>query len=215
MVASSVQLARVYWAATLLVLAAGVVLATGFAPTDASMGLVQKLIYLHIPAAVTAFLATGGVCVGSVAYLWTRERTWDEFACSCAKVVTSSSLVVLITGMVWGKHFWGFWWAWSPKLTFTLLLCVIFAVYLVVRSRVSPSRRAVVCAVFGAVACLDVPLLYLSARLLPDVHPTSMPLTMEMRVTLLTWFAAAIMASAGVTLGPLLQHGGRTRLRHA
>ncbi|CAG0961279.1 Heme exporter protein C [Phycisphaerales bacterium] len=201
---------RTYWATTLAVLSVAVGMALFYAPVDESMGLVQKLIYLHLPAAIAALFAAMSVFVGNLAFLWTRSRVWDEMASAGARVTVFCSLIVLLTGMVWGQSYWGFWWTWSPKLTFTLILCVLYAVYLGLRLVVRPwHRRAVVCAVYGAVAFLDVPLVYLSVRLLPDVHPTSLPLTPEMRQTLIPWFVFVALAGTGLIATPVARRARR------
>ena len=85
--------------------------------------------------------------------------------------------IVLLTGMIWGRGAWGLWWTWSPRLTFSLMLWLLYVVYLIIRNSIESSqRRAVISAVYGVIAFLDVPLVYLSARLMPDIHPASIEL---------------------------------------
>lgn len=201
---------RAYWAITAGVGVLAVWMGVFYAPVDASMGLVQKLVYLHIPAAVGALCAAAAAFSASLAYIWTRSRVWDAVAADGARMTVLCGLIVLATGMVWGKSYWGVWWTWSPKLTFTLVLCVLYGVWLLLHGVISPfPRRAMVCAVYGAVAFLDVPLVYLSVRLLPDVHPTSLPLTAEMRVTLWLFFAMVALVCGGVVSSPLLRRASR------
>jgi len=74
-------------------------------------------------------------------------------------------------------------------------------VYLVVRTSVeSGQRRAVVSAVYGITAFLDVPLVWLSARLMEDIHPSSVTLSGQMRVTLTLWFVPVTLMAAGLVL---------------
>jgi heme exporter protein C len=106
---------------------------------------------------------------------------------------------VLITGMIWGKSAWGRWWTWSPRLTFSLVLFLLYVVYLMIRMSVeSGARRATIGAVYGIIAFLDVPLVYLSVRLMPDIHPTSISLAPEMKLTLAAWFVPVILTTAGL-----------------
>ena len=106
---------------------------------------------------------------------------------------------VLLTGMIWGKAAWGQWWTWSPRLTFSLMLWLLYVVYLVIRTSIeSPQRRAIVCAIYGITAFLDVPLVYLSARLMPDIHPSSIQLEPAMKLTLLVWFIPVTLLAAGL-----------------
>jgi heme exporter protein C len=178
------------WIASLGLLALGVGMGLWYAPVDEAMGWPQKLVYVHVPSAAVAILAAVSGFVGSVAHLWTRSRWSDELVRSSARVVVMCSLLVLLTGMAWGKSAWGYWWTWSPRLTFTLILCVVYAGLLGMRRVVRPwSRRATASAVYGVVAFVDVPLVYLSVRLMPDVHPSSIPMTPEMKLTLVPWFA--------------------------
>ncbi len=201
---------RAYWAVTAGVLVMAVWTGVFYAPVDESMGLVQKLIYLHIPSAAAAVCGAAAAFAGNLAYLWSRSRVWHTMATNSARVTVFCSVLVLASGMVWGKFYWGTWWTWSPRLTFTLILGCLYAAMLLMHSVLRPfSRRAMVCAVYGAVAFLDVPLVYLSVRLLPDVHPTSLPLTPEMRHTLIVWFVLAGLVCGGLIAAPIIRHIGR------
>ena len=188
-----------YWVVTLGLLGTGVLLSAYYAPIEESMGVVQKIFYLHMPIAVTMFLACFVVFVASIAYLWQRQGRWDDLAHAGAEVTVLFASVVLLTGMIWGRSAWGHWWTWSPRLTFSLVLWLLYVVYLMVRSSIeSPQRRAVVAAVYGIIAFLDVPLVYFSAKLLPDIHPESITLAPEMRNTVLFWFLPAVLMCVGL-----------------
>jgi heme exporter protein C len=101
--------------------------------------------------------------------------------------------------MIWARSAWGHWWTWSPRLTFSFLLWLLYAVYLVLRPSIdSPERRALVCSVYAVVAFLDVPLVYLSVKLLPDIHPSSISLAPAMRHTLIFWFVPITLLCAGL-----------------
>lgn len=191
-------IAGLYWALTVALLAIGAYLAVR-APIDETMGPIQKLIYLHLPVAVNTFLASLVVCIASVGYLAARRQRWDDLAHAAAAVTVLNGTVLLLTGMCWGKVAWNLWWTWSPRLTFSLILWVLYVAYLIVRRRIeSPERRALVSAVYGVVAFLDVPLLYLSAKLLPDVHPTQSGLIPAMYPALWTWMLAITMFTGGL-----------------
>ncbi|MCE7972772.1 MAG: cytochrome C biogenesis protein CcmC [Leptolyngbya sp. PLA1] len=207
-----------WWVVAATVLAC-VGMASWYAPVDPGMGIPQKLVYLHVPAAAAAVVSALATFIAAVAFLWSRSRWLDRLSTAAARFTVLCSVIVLISGMVLGKFFWGYWWTWSPRLTFTLVLCILYAVLVLMRPFLRPwSKRATVCAVFAAVAFLDVPLIYLSVRLLPDVHPTSVPLTPEMRLTLAAWFALFALTGIMLTLVPALpsfrwsgRHSGSVR----
>ncbi len=100
-------------------------LAAWYAPVDPGMGLPQTLVYLHVPAAGVSVLSALTAFVAGVAFLWSRSRWLDRLGAAAARLTVLCSVVVLISGMVLGKFYWGYWWTWSPRLTFTLVLCVI------------------------------------------------------------------------------------------
>ena len=187
---------------TVALLAQAVVMLAVYTPTEATMGPIQKIFYVHLPCAIATFFACLVCFVASVGYACSRDARWDRLAAASARVAVVFCTVVLITGMVWGRSAWGQWWTWSPRLTFSLVLWLLYVVYLMVRASVeSPQRRAVIAAVYGIVAFLDVPLVWLSTRLMPDIHPVSVQLDGSMRITLIAWFVPVLMIAGGAVVG--------------
>jgi len=191
-----------YVAVTLAAFGTAIAVLLTYTPTEDTMGPIQKIFYLHLPLAINTFVAALVTFVASVGYLWQRKGWWDDLASAAARVAVLYCTGVLLTGMIWGRSAWGQWWTWSPRLTFSLMLWLLYAVYLMVRTSVeSPQRRATVCAVYAIIAFLDVPLVWLSARLMPDIHPSSIQLASSMKLTLALWFVPVTLASAGLIVG--------------
>ncbi len=82
------------------------------APTESTMGLVQRIFYLHAPSGMVSLMAFMISCIGSVAYILTRKPKWDWLAVSSAEVGVAFCTVVLLTGPIWAHPAWGVWWAW-------------------------------------------------------------------------------------------------------
>lgn len=143
-----------------------------YAPVEATMGIVQKIFYIHLPLAWWAFASFFVVFVASIAYLRTRAPRWDRLAAAGAEVGVLCSTLALLTGSLWARHSWGVWWTWDPRLTTTLILWFVYTSYLVLRGLdISEARRGKICAVVGIVAFIDVPLVFISARLWRSIHP--------------------------------------------
>ncbi len=143
-----------------------------WAPTENTMGLVQRIFYFHVSSAWTGFVSFIMVFIGSVAYLRTRAPKWDWLSVASAEVGVAFFTIVLVTGPIWAKPVWGIWWTWDARLTSSFLLWVLFVSYLVLRTLVDePSRRAMVSAVFGIFATLDIPLVYFSIWWFRTQHP--------------------------------------------
>ena len=193
-----------FWLTTLGLFAAAIAVLLTYTPTEATMGAIQKIFYLHLPVAISTFLACLVSFIASIAYLTQRRAIWDDLASASARVSVQLCSVVLLTGMIWGRSAWGQWWTWSPRLTFSLVLWLLYVVYLMTRASFeSPERRAIVSAVYAMIAFLDVPLVYLSVRLMPDIHPTSMALAPEMKGTLGLFFAAVTVMAAGLVVAKM------------
>lgn len=191
-----------YWIVTALMFVAVTIMVFTYTPVEQSMGMVQKIFYVHLPVAINTFVAALIVFIASIGYLWQRQLWWDDLAAAAGKVTVLFCAVVLLTGMTWAKSAWGVWWTWSPRLTFSLVLLLLYVVYLIIRPSIdSPQRRAVICAVYGIVAFLDVPLVYLSVKLMPDIHPSSITLAPEMKYTLWAWFVPVTLLMAGLVNG--------------
>lgn len=150
-------------------------------PPDRDMGHLQKIMYVHVPAAWSAFLAFFVVFVASLHYLWRRRERSDLLAASAAEVGTVFTALTLILGSIWGRPTWGVWWTWDPRLTSTAVLLVIFVGYLALRGFVDdPDRRARWSAAVGVLGALNVPIVYMSVQWWRTLHqPLSSPSTVD------------------------------------
>lgn len=164
-----------------------------YAPTERLQGPVQRIFYVHVPLAITAFLAFFVVCVASIVYLWKRDSRWDVWAHASAEVGVVYTTLVLVSGSLWAKPIWGTWWTWDARLTTTLLLWLIYVSYLMVRAYAGDSERAArFAAIIGIVGFLDVPIIRQSVVWWRTLHPGptiiqesgSIGLPPEMMVTL-------------------------------
>lgn len=143
-----------------------------YAPQEATMGEVQRIFYIHVPSAWTAFLAYFVVFLGSVSHLATRSRFSDELAHAACEVGFVFCTCVLVTGPLWAKPVWGIWWTWDARLTSTFILWLLFVSYLMVRSYlINPGRAALIAAVVGVLGFVDVIVDYMAIRWWRTQHP--------------------------------------------
>lgn len=141
-------------------------------PTERTMGVVQRIFYIHVPAAWVAFMAFGIVAVCSAIYLWLKDERLDMAAVAAAEGGMLYTAIVLLTGPLWGRVAWGTWWTWEPRLTLTLLLFFIYLGYFLVRaSTENPQKGKRFAAVVGIVGALDIPLIHLSVQWFRSLHP--------------------------------------------
>jgi heme exporter protein C len=141
-------------------------------PAEATLGVVQKIFYFHVPAAYAMYLGWALCAVASIVYLVRRGDRIDALAQSCGEVALVFAIIVLISGPLWGRKSWGAFWAWDPRLTSTLLLALIIAGYALLRAlgRGEPERRfAAALAILGA--CV-APIIHVSVTKWRGQHPT-------------------------------------------
>lgn len=147
------------------------------APVDARQGVIQKILYLHVPCAFAAYLGFVTTAVCGALYLWRGEERWDRRAASAAEVGVLFCALVLLTGPIWGKGTWGEWWSWDLRLTVTLLLFLVYLAYLLLRSFTEGSERtARFAAVYGIAGLAIVPLNYFAVQLAGGraIHPENL-----------------------------------------
>ncbi len=155
-------------------------------PAEGDMGHLQKIMYVHVPAAWMTFLSFFVVLVFSLRYLWRRRENDDLIAASAAEVGAIFNGLTLMLGMIWGRPAWGVWWVWDARLTSTLVLFLIFAGYLSLRALVDDAQqRARWCAAVGVIGALNVPIVYMSVKWWRTLHqPPSSPATLDPAYTM-------------------------------
>ena len=156
---------------TLALLAVTSYLALVVAPTEATMGNVQRIFYYHVPSAWVAFFCFFVNFVASIWYLWKRNPASDALAAASAEVGVVFCAVLLIEGSLWARPVWGIWWTWDARLTTTLVLWLIYVSYLVLR-RFSAGQTQVMAATLAVFGFADVPIVYMSIRWFRTQHPS-------------------------------------------
>lgn len=142
------------------------------APTEARMGIVQKIFYFHVPSWYAMYIGAGACCVGSLAYLVRATDERDAFARAGAEVAVAFGAVGLITGPLWGAKAWGTFWTWDPRLTTALLSFLIYVAYLVLRAFAGDGageRRF--SAAMGVLGAANLPIIHYSVQKWGGQHP--------------------------------------------
>jgi heme exporter protein C len=198
--------------ATLTLLSAAIFGAAPFlilnAPYESTMGLVQKIFYFHVPAAMTMFLSTFVSGIASGVFLFRGKQVADRVALAAAELTVVFGAMVLVTGPLWARKAWGVWWQWDARLTSSLLLWMIFIAYLLVRRYGGPGSEKLSAAVslFGMA---NVPFVYVSVNVWRTLHPkTSVVPTLSPGMRGTFWFCVtaflllyALMMAARLRLG--------------
>ena len=162
---------------TLAAIAHGTRLALVVAPTEATMGNVQRIFYYHVPTSMLSLLFPYVNFAASLFYLYWRKfdpmraLTADAVAIAAAEVTVVFSSLSLLTGMLWGRAAWGIWWTWDARLTSMLLLWLLYVSYLMLRKLSASGQTQTLAAVLSLFAAIDVPIVFMSIRWWRTQHP--------------------------------------------
>ena len=157
--------------AVVLILGATVAIGLLGVPADRLQGDVQRIMYVHVPAAWLAYLAFFVTLVGSIGYLIRRDLRFDRLAAASAELGLLFTGAAIVSGSIWGKATWGIWWDWDPRLTTTAVMFVVYAGYALLRgSIVERTRRARLAAVLGIVGFANVPIVHFSVLWWRGLH---------------------------------------------
>ena len=174
-----------------ILMAATLYLVFFYVPTDANLGVSQRIFYFHVPVAILSLLSVVVVAVASGIHLFGKGAAVDVgfrvfgvrislFRISSADAVAYASAevgfvfctIAIVTGAIWAKPVWGVWWTWDPKLTLTLVLWFIYAAYLMLRAfGPKGSQGARYGAVLALIGAIDAPIIYYAAELWRSTHP--------------------------------------------
>ncbi len=149
------------------------------APIDFRQGVVQKILYVHVPCAFSAYLGFLVTAVAGALFLWRSDPRLDRVALAGAEVGVVFCTLVLVSGPIWAKATWGEWWAeWDPRLTVSLIQWFVYVAYLLLRAFAEGSERAArFAAVYGIAGVCAIPLNYFAIELFGGgraAHPANL-----------------------------------------
>jgi len=157
---------------TLILMLTSTYAALIYAPTEVIMGNIQRIFYFHMGTVWVATVAFIIVFISSIFYLIKGKKKWDVLAYTSAEIGVLFITLTIITGSIWAKPVWGTWWTWDPQLTTTFILWILYIVYLLIRVNSGyDEKKAKYSAVFAIIAFIDLPLVYISARVMRGISP--------------------------------------------
>jgi len=165
--------ALAFAAAALLV--GGIALAIFWAPEDVDQGFSQKIFYIHVPVALTAYTFFGLGAWKALRLLSTRDSRYDLESYTAVHMGVIFGLLTLVTGSIWAKTSWGQWWSWGERqLVLFLVVFLFYSAYFMLRYSTDPGpRRERNSAVFALFGVALIPVSFLAVRIAGTIlHPT-------------------------------------------
>ena len=159
-------------AAGLLLL--GISLAFYWVPDAPIEGFRQRIFYIHVPIALTAYTCFFWAAWKALRLLWTRDQRYDLESYTAVHMGVIFGILTLVTGSIWARTSWGVWWTWSERqLVLFLVLFLFYSAYFMLRFSVDPGpRRANMSAVYALFGVVLIPVSFLAIRLADElIHP--------------------------------------------
>jgi heme exporter protein C len=141
-------------------------------PDEAMQGPIYRIIFFHVPAAITGMIGYFVALVLSILYLSSGNFRYDSLAASVVEVSVMFSVLNIVTGSIWARIIWGIWWTWDYRLTSALVCVLIFSGYLMLRRAIDePTQRARLSAALTIFGCIDVVIVWKSIEWFRTQHP--------------------------------------------
>ena len=169
-------------AAALLLLGGGVALALLWVPEDADQGASQRIFYIHVPVALTAYAMFAWGAWKALRLLMRRDDRYDLESYTAVHMGVIFGVLTLVTGSIWARASWGTWWDWRDnQLVAFLILFLFYSAYFMLRYSLAPGRsRANISAVYALFGVVLIPVSFLAIRLAESfLHPGPVVLTPE------------------------------------
>ena len=160
--------------ATILLLGGGVALALLWAPEDGNQGPSQRIFYIHVPIALTAYACFFWAAWKALRLLGTGRERYDLESYEGVHIGVIFGVLTLVTGSIWARISWGVWWSWSERqLVLFLILFLFYSAYFMLRYSVDPGpQRARLSAVYTLFGVVLIPVSFLAIRLAESfIHP--------------------------------------------
>jgi heme exporter protein C len=199
--------------ATFVLPGGGIALALLWAPEDADQGPSQRIFYIHVPLALTAYACFFWGAWKGLRLLWTREERYDLEGYTAVHMGLIFGLLTLATGSIWAKISWGVWWSWGERqLVLFLILFLFYSAYFMLRYSLEPgASRANISAVYALLGVVLIPVSFLAIRLAENfIHPVVFTrdvqdnLPTEMLVTFCVCLAGMLALAATLYQNELL-----------
>jgi len=160
------------WLAALTVFLIGAGLFLGFrAPPDYQQGDTVKIMFIHVPAALTAMFAYGAIAFASLLGLVNRHPLADVAAKTAAPLGATFTALALVTGSLWGRPMWGTYWVWDARLTSFLILFFLYLGYIALWNAIEDEVRAAkAAAILALVGVVDVVIVKYSVEWWSTLH---------------------------------------------
>lgn len=146
---------------------------------------IYRIVFVHVPSAITSYLAFTISFLYSILYLRSKDLFRDFIANVSAKIGFFLAVVAFITGAIWAKNTWGTYFTWYEiREVLVLILIFVYAIYFSIRNIVENEKERF-SALYLIIAYVTVPFSYIAGFFSPlHPRPFEAEFSLEWRVNL-------------------------------
>lgn len=155
----------------LVALCYGLVGGLYLAPADYQQGDAFRIIYVHVPSAVSSLAIYLFMAVlAGIALIWRIKLAEILFVVS-APIGAALTGLALLTGALWGEPTWGTWWLWDARLTSELILLFLYVGAVALQRAFEDRDKALrATSILVLVGTVDLPIIHYSVYWWNTLH---------------------------------------------
>ena len=165
---------------------------------DYYQGISFKIMFVHVPTAWLSLLIFFTMGVSSIIGLVFKSPTSFTISRALSPIGLIMSIIVLITGSIWGNLTWGTYWVWDARLTSMLILAFIYLGHILILNSFDHFQKSDFAAsILAIIGLVNLPIVKFSVDWWTTLHQGASvfkvggpSMTNDYLITLLLCFAA-------------------------
>ena len=165
---------------------------------DYYQGISFKIMFVHVPTAWLSLLIFFTMGVSSIIGLVFKSPTSFTISRALSPIGLIMSIIVLITGSIWGNLTWGTYWVWDARLTSMLILAFIYLGHILLLNSFDHFQKSDFAAsILAIIGLVNLPIVKFSVDWWTTLHQGASvfkvggpSMTNDYLITLLLCFAA-------------------------
>ncbi|GIR09334.1 MAG: heme ABC transporter permease CcmC [Gammaproteobacteria bacterium] len=140
-------------------------------PADATQQEIYRILFVHVPAAIfSELIYIFMACCGFIYLVW-KTKISAIMLRSAISLGLVFTLIVLISGAIWGKPTWGTYWVWDARITSTFILLIQYIGLLALRTSFNTMQTTdQILSIVAIVGAINIPIIKFSVNWWNTLH---------------------------------------------
>ncbi|MEE4244768.1 MAG: heme ABC transporter permease [Kangiellaceae bacterium] len=163
-----------FWALSAIGLIGGSIWGLFLAPPDYYQGDLQRIMYVHVPAAYLSMMIYVIMAVsGAIGIIWRMKMAYIV-SISCSPIGAAFTFLALVTGSLWGRPTWGTYWVFDARLTSELILLFLYVGHMALFNAFDDVKKADrAAAILAIVGVINIPIIHFSVEWWNSLHQSA------------------------------------------